>query len=74
MAATLEQRVAKLEKMVEELQQQKSNRHAWLDEIYGRYKEGDPFFEAMRLGSEYRKSLRPGAAKARSKAKSSSKR
>jgi len=72
MAVTLEQRVARLEKMVEELQQQKPKRQAWLDEIYGRYTDGDPFFEAMRLGSEYRKSQRPGA-KQRSKSKTTSK-
>ena len=74
MATTLEQRVANLEKMVEELQQKKAKPHAWLDEIHGRYQDGDPFFEAMRLGREYRESLRPRAAKGRSKLKSSSKR
>ncbi len=71
---TLEERVTQLERMVAELHQRVLRPHAWLDQIYGRYKDGDPFLEAMRLGSEYRKSLRPRSKKVRSKGKPASKR
>ncbi len=70
MAETLEDRVARLEKMLAELQQQSSNRFPWLDSIFGKYTAGDPFIRAMKLGGEYRKSLRPQPRKGKSKTKS----
>jgi hypothetical protein len=59
----IESRVAALEAEVSRLKEQLEKavpaQRDWLDEIYGAF-EGDPIFEeAMRLGREYRESLRP---------------
>jgi hypothetical protein len=64
MAVSLESRIAELERQVAHLQEQQKARMApggreWLDDLYGAF-AGDPVFErAMKLGREYRKSLRP---------------
>jgi hypothetical protein len=60
---SLEERVAALEAEVARLKQERANatlgRQPWWEEIRGRFK-GDPLYaEAMRLGREYRESLRP---------------
>jgi len=65
MPASLEQRVAALEKQVAQLQQRTESSapsdRAWLDDVYGAF-AGDPLFEqAMKLGRDYRKSHRPRA-------------
>jgi hypothetical protein len=65
--AELEARLTALEKTVEELRAQVSPpvRHWWHDEA-GRF-AGDPVFdEIVRLGREYRESLRPGRRKKKS--------
>ena len=62
--ATLERRVAALETEVAQMKEQlakTTNEGDWLDDFYGAF-AGDPHFaEAMRLGREYRESLRPKA-------------
>ncbi|HEX9002345.1 MAG TPA: hypothetical protein VGB07_20720 [Blastocatellia bacterium] len=62
-AAQLELRVAALETEVARLKQQlgepiEPKKH-WVDEIYGAFADDPAFEEAMRLGREYRESLRP---------------
>jgi hypothetical protein len=59
----IEDRVAALEaemaRMKAQLEKVVPAQRDWLDEVYGAF-EGDPIFEeAMRLGREYRESLRP---------------
>ncbi len=59
----IEHRVAALEadmaRVKEQLEKCVPAQKDWLDEIYGAF-ENDPIFEeAMRLGREYRESLRP---------------
>ena len=59
----IEHRVAVLEAEVARLKEQLAKvappQGDWLDEIYGAF-ENDPIYEeAMRLGREYRESLRP---------------
>jgi hypothetical protein len=59
----IEHRVAALEADVARLKEQLAKavpaQGDWLDEIYGAF-ENDPIYEeAMRLGREYRESLRP---------------
>ena len=61
----IEHRVAALEaemaRVKEQLEKAVPSQGDWLDEIYGAF-AGDPHFEeAMRLGREYRESLRPAA-------------
>lgn len=64
MAASLESRVAELERQLARLQKRqrartKSSGREWLEDLYGAF-AGDPVFErAMKLGQAYRKSLRP---------------
>jgi hypothetical protein len=63
----IEHRVAALEAEVARLKEQLEKalpvQGDWLDEIYGAF-ENDPIYdEAMRLGREYRESLRPKAAR-----------
>ena len=54
--AALEAEVARLKKKLEKAIPAQGD---WLDEIYGAF-ENDPIYEeAMRLGREYRESLRP---------------
>lgn len=62
-ARELEARVAALEAEVTRLKQQlegspESKKH-WVDEVYGTFANDPDFLEAMRLGQEYRESLRP---------------
>jgi hypothetical protein len=55
--ATLELEVARLKRQLTEEHQQ--NTIPWWEKIYGTFKD-DPYYEeAMRLGREYRESLRP---------------
>lgn len=61
----IEHRVAALEadvaRLKEQLEKAVPAKKDWLDEIYGAF-ENDPIYEeAMRLGREYRESLRPKA-------------
>ena len=61
----IEHRVAALEaemaRVKEQLEKAVPSQGDWLDEIYGAF-ENDPIYEeAMRLGREYRESLRPKA-------------
>ena len=63
-AQTLEERVAHLETKVEEIQQKRSDAHTqdnrpWWEIIRGTFKDDPVYDEAMRLGREYRESLRP---------------
>ncbi|MGH8597905.1 MAG: hypothetical protein ACREXT_14705 [Gammaproteobacteria bacterium] len=62
-AAELELRVTALEtemaRVKEQLQKSAPSQGDWLDEIFGVF-DNDPIYEeAMRLGREYRESLRP---------------
>ena len=62
--AELEQRLLALEKTVEQLKAQVSRfanpTRPWWLEIAGRFANDPVFEEIVRLGAEYRKSLRPG--------------
>ena len=65
-AQEIESRVAALEaemaRLKERLDKALPSKADWLDEIYGSF-DNDPIYEeAMRLGREYRESLRPRAA------------
>jgi hypothetical protein len=57
----LEQRVAALEHQIAELQGKRSVPpvKSWLESIYGAFANDPVYDEAMRLGREYRESLRP---------------
>jgi hypothetical protein len=61
-SARLEQRVAALEAEVARLKsklEERDNVAPWWEQIAGTF-QNDPFYEhAMRLGQQYRKSLRP---------------
>ena len=63
----LESRVAALEAEVGRLKEQlgkpPGSQGDWLDEIYGVFANDPIYEEAMRLGREYRESLRPNAAR-----------
>lgn len=63
----IEHRVAALEaemaRVKEQLEKAVSSRGDWLDEIYGAFADDPHFEEAMRLGREYRESLRPAASR-----------
>ncbi|MGE0882916.1 MAG: hypothetical protein AB7P14_05190 [Blastocatellales bacterium] len=54
--AALEAEVAQ---MKEQLAKTKESSGDWLDEIFGAFDNDPHFAEAMRLGREYRESLRP---------------
>jgi hypothetical protein len=65
--AEIELRVAALEaemaRVKEQLEKSAGSQGDWLDEIFGVF-DNDPIYEeAMRLGREYRESLRPKQAK-----------
>ena len=59
----LEQRVTRLEAEVAQIKQQLEQaappERDWLDDIYGAFGNDPHYDEAMRLGREYRESLRP---------------
>ena len=64
MAASLEERITELETKVERLQQKHDvespqDTRPWWEQIRGTFKEDAAYDEAMRLGREYRESLRP---------------
>ena len=65
-APEIESRVSALEAEVAQLKErlEKAAPQAdWLDEIYGAFADDPHFEEAMRLGREYRESLRPKASR-----------
>jgi hypothetical protein len=73
----IEDRVAALEaemvRVKAQLEKAVPAQRDWLDDIYGAF-EGDPIFEeAMRLGREYRESLRPKPRSKQSKRAQSAK-
>ncbi len=62
--ASLEERVAKLETKLEQLEQKhgataSQDTRPWWEQIRGTFKNDPDYDEAMRLGREYRESLRP---------------
>ena len=67
--ATVEERLTALETEIQRLKQERSgteetlpqNEVPWWKRIVGVYKDDPEFVEAMRLGREYRESLRPKA-------------
>jgi len=77
--AEIELRVAALEaemaQVKEQLRKETPTQRDWLDDIYGAFANDPHFDEAMRLGREYRESLRPGEARkpTRKRVKKSSK-
>lgn len=60
---SLEERVAALEAELARLKQERmgtaSHQQPWWAEIWGTFKDDPIYAEAMRLGREYRESLRP---------------
>ena len=65
-APKIELRVAALEEDVARLKQRlresaEPDRH-WVDSVYGVFADDPDFLEAMRLGRQYRDSLRPKSA------------
>jgi hypothetical protein len=69
MSISLEQRVAALEQQIAHLRRDELGMpasRAWLGDLYGRFAADPVFDQAMKLGKNYRKSLRPRAAKAKS--------
>ena len=62
--SSLEERVAELEAEVKQLKQKHNAADAqdnrpWWEQIRGTFKDDPDYDEAMRLGREYRESLRP---------------
>jgi hypothetical protein len=55
--STVEQEIARLKQRLDD--QQPSASMPWWKKIVGVYKDDPEFLEAMRLGREYRESLRP---------------
>jgi hypothetical protein len=63
-AQQIELRLATLEAEVTLLKQRLAEpKQHWVDKVYGAFADDPDFLEAMRLGREYRESLRPKAAK-----------
>ena len=73
MSATLEKRVEALERQVAQLQKQRAANTslggAWIDDIYGSFAGDSVFEQAMKLGREYRKSLRNRSTKSGTRSK-----
>jgi hypothetical protein len=65
--AALEAEVAKLKAM---LQGEKPSSDPWLEHVWGSFANDPIYEEAMRLGREYRESLRPKPRKPRKVTKS----
>jgi hypothetical protein len=66
--AQLEQRLARVEADVEQLKAKLnglSDGRPWWEKVYGSFAGEPAFKEAMRLGREYRESLRPRPRKRR---------
>ncbi len=63
----IEARLTSLEEKIAELQTKVGSTpsKSWLDNIYGAFANDPVYDEAMRLGREYRESLRPRAPKKR---------
>lgn len=62
MTSSVEDRLSQLEQKVDRLlgeQAETMNKTPWWKKIVGVYKDDPEFDEAMRLGREYRESLRP---------------
>jgi hypothetical protein len=62
--ASIEQRVTELEKQLAQIKQQLSasaqpSGVPWWEKIAGTFADSEEYEEAMRLGREYRESLRP---------------
>jgi hypothetical protein len=72
-ALKIEARLAALEAEVEQLKQKiegpKPEPKPWWESIVGAFADDPDFLEAMRLGREYRESLRPKPAKSAKSAK-----
>ncbi|MBX9677227.1 MAG: hypothetical protein K2X38_00600 [Gemmataceae bacterium] len=67
--AALEREVAELRAIVESMKTQPKDGKAWVDSIFGKYKDDESHAEAVRLGLEYRKSLDRKPAKRKRKAR-----
>lgn len=65
----LEERIIALETEVKQLKQQSNpdivDKIPWWEQIRGQFKDDPAYEEAMRLGREYRESLRPKEAENR---------
>ena len=64
-AQTLEERLTAVEIELQKLKQEKEQNEVrkeavpWWEQIRGQFKDDPDYLEAMRLGREYRESLRP---------------
>lgn len=68
----LSERVAAVEREIAKLRSELPQpKKQWLDQIYGAFANDPVYDEAMRLGREYRESLRPKPEKKREAKKSS---
>ena len=62
---TIEERLSMVEQELAELKKSQSPKVPWYEKIAGTFSDNDDYDEAMRLGREYRESLRPPDDKAR---------
>lgn len=72
--ADLEKRVAELEREIAKLKQGRNGAHddrPWWERTAGKFKDDPEFDEIVRLGREYRESLRPKPKRKRKTAKKS---